>query len=339
MNTLNKAFIWILSLFVATFSGAQSYQGGSSSSSPQNLSASQGVSQSESLSKRKMQDQSKQKNQQQPRPHGDKLTQAERDRKDAFKDVEVTLSPMNDEQIDSIKELYRKVNRSSILREEVPPAPVFSSLMVDLQPGGSPPAIRLSAGYVSSVVFLDSTGAPWPIRAYDVGDPASFNIVWDSESKDQTSMSNTLMIQAMSLYKDGNLAVMLQGLNTPVMLSLIPGQKEVDYRVDVQIPGYGPFATEEKSTYVKETNPVLGTVINNISPPNSKILRVSGGRAKAWLFGDMMYVRTTLPIVSPAWVSVMKGASGTVSAYELPKSPVILVLDNGRLRTLTVEGF
>ena len=212
-------------------------------------------------------------------------------------------------------------------------------MLYDLQPGGSPPAIRLTSGYVTSVVFLDSTGAPWPIRAFDVGDPAAFNIMWNGKDVDKTSMSNTLLIQAMSLYKDGNLAVMLQGLNTPIMLSLIPGQHEVDYRVDIQVPGYGPFATEESSIYTKETNPALTAIVNNITPPGTKLLKVSGGSAKAWLFGDMMYVRTSLPVVSPAWVSVMKGASGTVSAYELPKSPVILVLDNGRLRTLTVEGF
>ena len=29
----------------------------------------------------------------------------------------------------------------------------------------------------------------------------------------------------------------------------------------------------------------------------------------------------------------------TVSAYELPKSPVILVMDNGRIRKLNVEDF
>ena len=258
---------------------------------------------------------------------------------EAFKDIETTLSPMSDEQMDKIKQLYRRVNKQSVLRDDVAPTPVFSSMMVDLQPGSSPAAIRVSPGYVSSLLFVDSTGAPWPIRAYDVGDPTAFNIVWNNADADETSLANTMLIQAMSLYKDGNLVVMLQGLNTPVILSLIPGQQEIDYRVDIQVPGFGPFAKPEESMYSKGTNPVLNTIINNISPPNSKLLKVTGGAAKAWLFGDTMYVRTNLPVVSPAWISTMKGASGNVSAYELPKSPVILVMDNGRLRKLTVEGF
>lgn len=261
------------------------------------------------------------------------------EQEEAYKDVETALAPLSDDQMTSIKELYRRVNRQSILRDEVAPTPTFSSMVVDLQPGGVPSAIRLAPGYVSSLLFVDSTGAPWPIRAYDVGDPTAFNIIWNNADTDESSLSNTLLIQAMSLYKDGNLVVMLQGLNTPVVLSLIPGQQEVDYRVDIQVPGFGPFAKAEASMYTKASNPVLNTVINNISPPNSKALKVSGGQAKAWLFGDMMYVRTSLPVVSPAWVSTMQGASGTISAYELPKSPVILVMDNGRLRKLTVEGF
>lgn len=258
---------------------------------------------------------------------------------EAYRDVETSLSPLNPEQLKSIKQLYRQINKLTILDEEVAPTPTFSSLVVDLQPGSSPAAIRVAPGYVSSLLFVDSTGAPWPIRAYDVGDPTSFNIVWNNSETDESSLANTLLIQAMSLYKDGNLVVLLQGLNTPVVLSLIPGQREIDYRVDIQVPGYGPFAKPEASHYQKATNPLLTSVINNISPPNSKPLKVSGGQAKAWAFGDMMYVRTNLPVVSPAWISTMKGASGTVSAYELPRSPVILVMDNGRLRKLTVEGF
>jgi intracellular multiplication protein IcmK len=261
------------------------------------------------------------------------------DSEEAYKDVETTLSPLSPDQLKSIKKLYRQINKLTILDEDVAPTPTFSSMVIDLQPGASPAAIRVAPGYVSSLLFVDSSGAPWPIRAYDVGDPTSFNIVWNNSASDESSLSNTLLIQAMSLYKDGNLVVMLQGLNTPVILSLIPGQKEIDYRVDIQVPGYGPFAKPEDNVYHKATNPMLSSVMNNIAPPNSKLLRVSGGQAKAWLFGDMMYVRTNLPVVSPAWVSVMKGASGTVSAYELPKSPVILVMDNGRLRKLTVEGF
>ena len=49
------------------------------------------------------------------------------------------------------------------------------------------------------------------------------------------SYANTLLLQAQTLYKTTNLVVMLRGLNTPVILELIPGQQQVDYRMDIQV--------------------------------------------------------------------------------------------------------
>ena len=46
-------------------------------------------------------------------------------------------------------------------------------------PGATPPAIRLAQGYVSSLVFVDSTGAPWPIASFDIGDPKGCQWVCD----------------------------------------------------------------------------------------------------------------------------------------------------------------
>ena len=265
---------------------------------------------------------------------------SEIEEQEAYESLERAMSPLSEGQIKSVRELFNRINRASSYKEAVPPAPTFSSVVVDLQPGGAPPAIRLASGYVSSLVFVDSTGAPWPIKAYDVGDPTSFNIVWNQDgSADPSSMSNTLLIQALSLYKDGNLAVVLQGMNTPIMLSLISGQGEVDYRVDISVPGRGPNARVGASDFTQASNPLLNQIVNNISPSNSKMLKVHGGKAKAWLFGDTMYVRTSLSVVSPAWISTMRGAGDTIQAYELPISPVILVMENGRLRKLTVEGF
>ncbi|WP_306686756.1 DotH/IcmK family type IV secretion protein [Candidatus Coxiella mudrowiae] len=48
-------------------------------------------------------------------------------------------------------------------------------MIVNLSPGATPPIIRLSSGFVTSLVFLDSKGAPWRIQACDLGDPNSFN--------------------------------------------------------------------------------------------------------------------------------------------------------------------
>ncbi len=250
----------------------------------------------------------------------------------AFEGVVDQLFPLTPEQIIRIRQMYQTNEYAQATTAGTPPKPTATSQFVNLSPGSTPPVIRLSQGFVSSLVFLDTTGAPWPISAYDLGDPSSFNIQWDKTS-------NTLMIQASKLYNYGNLAVRLKGLNTPVMLTLIPGQKAVDYRVDLRIQGYGPNA---KSMPMEEgippaANDLLLNVLDGVPPAGSARLTVSGGDARAWILNDKMYVRTNLTILSPGWIGSMTSADG-MHAYEMQKSPVLLVSWHGKVMQLKVEG-
>lgn len=250
----------------------------------------------------------------------------------AFESVTRTLFPLTPEQIIRLKQMYNTSEFAQASTAGTPPKPTATSQFVNLSPGSTPPVIRLSQGFVSSLVFLDSTGAPWPISAYDLGDPASFNIQWDKTS-------NTLMIQAIKMYNYGNLAVRLRGLNTPVMLTLIPGQKAVDYRVDLRVQGYGPEAatapTEEGLP--PSASDILLHVLDGVPPAGSLRLTVSGGDARAWLLNEKMYVRTNLTVLSPGWIGSMTSADG-MHAYEMQKSPVLLVSWHGKVMQLKVEG-
>ncbi len=269
-----------------------------------------------------------------PGADGLALTSSDNDVVDkmAFDGVTQQLFPLNPEEIIRLKQLYHTSEYAEAAPAGTPPKPTATSQFVNLSPGSTPPVIRLSQGFVSSLVFLDSTGAPWPISAYDLGDPSAFNIQWDKTS-------NTLMIQASKLYTYGNLAVRLRGLNTPVMLTLIPGQKAVDYRVDLRVQGYGPNA---KSMPMEEGIPpaasdILLHVLDGVPPDGSSRLVVSGGDARAWLLNDRMFIRTSLTILSPGWIGSMTSADGT-HAYEMQKSPVLLVSWHGKVMQLKVEG-
>ncbi len=250
----------------------------------------------------------------------------------AFQSVTRQMFPLSPEEILRVKQMYHTNEFAQASTPGTPPKPTATSQFVNLSPGSTPPVIRLSQGFVSSLVFLDSTGAPWPISAYDLGDPSSFNIQWDRTS-------NTLMIQSLKLYTYGNIAVRLKGLNTPVMLTLVPGQKAVDYRVDLRVQGYGPNA---KSMPTEEGLPpsassLLLHVLDGVPPPGSQRLTVSGGDARAWILDEKMYVRTNLTILSPGWLASMTSADG-MHAYELQKSPVLLVSWHGKVMQLKVEG-
>jgi intracellular multiplication protein IcmK len=250
----------------------------------------------------------------------------------AFSMLQKKLFPLKTKQV---LELHKKYNQSEYALAATPgtpPRPTATSQMVNLSPGSTPPVIRLAQGFVSSVVFLDSSGAPWPIVSYDLGDPAAFSIQWDKSG-------NTLMIQSKKLYTYGNLAIRLEKLNTPVMLTLVPGQKAVDYRVDMRVQGYGPNARNlpTGTGLPNHASNLLLKVLEGVPPNGSSRLMVKGGPAGAWVLGDRMFVRTRLTILSPGWVSTMTSADGT-HAYEMAKAPVLLVSWHGKVMQLKLEG-
>lgn len=252
--------------------------------------------------------------------------------KAAFGSMAQTMLPLSPEQIKQLHALFNQAQAAAATTPGTPPRPTISSQYVRLEPGATPTAIRLAEGYVTTLAFLDTTGQPWPVDNYDIGNPQAFNIQWDKKS-------NLLMIQATSLYSVGNLAIQLRGLETPVMLTLISGQKAVDYRVDLRIPGNGPNAKALLGRNLPESaNPNLLNILEGVPPVGNTTLKISGGPAQAWLVGNHLYLRTRLTLISPAWIATMSSPDG-MKAYEMPKTPVILGFEDGQSIQLKVEGF
>lgn len=252
---------------------------------------------------------------------------------EAFSKTVQNLMPLSPDQIKSLRKMYDNTQKATAAYPGTPPKPTSSTVSVDLSPGATPPVIRLQSGFVTSLVFLDSTGQPWPIIAYDLGDPDNFSI----QPSSPDGKSNTLMVQASNTYQSGNIAVMLKNQNTPIMLTLMPGQEAVDYRDDLRIPGLGPNAQPMVSGLPTTTNPQLVNFLDGVPPDGATELHIEGDQSQVWEYQGMMYLRTRNTLLSPSWISVMSSPDGT-NAYELTKAPVILVTKNGKMTQLKVEG-
>ena len=250
----------------------------------------------------------------------------------AFSNVLRTMMPLSPIQLQTLRRMFNINKRASVAFPGTPPKSTSTTILVNLSPGASPPVIRLRSGFISSLVFLDSTGQPWPIQAYDNGDPQAFNIQWDQQGNPAT-----LLVQSNGGYKNANIAVILQGNPTPLMLTFIPGQRAVDYRVDLRVPGLGPNASMNMGVMPSAISPQLLSVLNGVSPAGAKRLQVIGGAAEAWGLGGHLYLRTRLTLMSPSWIATMSSPDGT-HAYELMKSPVILASRRGCMVHLTIKG-
>jgi intracellular multiplication protein IcmK len=134
----------------------------------------------------------------------------------AFEGMLRSNMPMSPRQVIKLRQSIDLAQRASAVTANIPPKSVSSTLMINLAPGATPPAVRLSQGYVSSLVFVDSTGAPWPIASFDIGNPRAVNMQWDGKS-------NILLIQSVSPYISGDLVIRLIGLPTPITLELVSG--------------------------------------------------------------------------------------------------------------------
>ena len=145
--------------------------------------------------------------------------------------------PLSPQQVVKLRQQIDTAQRAAAIPPVIPPKPVSTTIMVNLAPGTTPPAIRLAQGYVSALVFVDSTGAPWPIAQFDIGNPKTVNLQWDGKT-------NIILIQAIAPYANGDIVVRLVGLPTPITLEIVSGQRVVDYRVDIHVSGIGPNTKE-----------------------------------------------------------------------------------------------
>lgn len=252
---------------------------------------------------------------------------------EAFKELLEKNFPMSPEQMKIYKEALDRYERA-LQYSPRNPDPIISTKTVSLDPGSSPVAIRIATGYVSTILFIDETGANWPIAAYDIGNKDDFNVQWDKKS-------NLLLIQGVKPYANTNLVIMLKGFDTPVIFNLVNDQHSVDYRLDLRIPKLGPNAKMPimQTELPDSADNELMSLLDGVPPRDNTQLIVHGGDAQAWLnsHGNLL-LRTRLTLLSPSYDSSLSSADG-MNVYKLSKTPLILAARDGEPVQLSIQGF
>lgn len=245
------------------------------------------------------------------------------------------IAPLNPKEI---LELRKELGaRSAAMTQPLEPTakPVRRVVRLDLSPGAAPEVIRTAHSQGSVITFLDAAGRPWPVVSADNFNPGGFDIATFGQS------GVSIGVKAATA-RAGNVAVLLEGLQTPVTLSVQTGQREVDYSVEFHIPKMLPGVAAPVGAAEQVLSLGAADLMNfllNTPPELARALVADSPLATAWQIApDRMIVRTGGAVASPAWQRRQSSAMG-VTVYDLPLTPVVLVAYEGQLMPVRLSGF
>lgn len=249
--------------------------------------------------------------------------------------IDAQLTPA---QTDRLKKMYLIKERAKAVPYVTPAKPVTRSLPLLLDPGLQPPTIRVSKGQLSNIVFSDNQGNPWMIK--DVGlNRDMFSDTRDASAAQGAETTNILTLEPRTVASYGSVSVRLKGLSTPVIFILTSGQKEVDMRVDVKVPGHNPDAPDTLAvTNMPAIDNLLANFLDGVPPRGAKKMKLSGAaNTEAWNYNGQTYLRSDGDVQYPAWLASGRSTSGkAVFRFEGVPSAITL-LKNGRAITVFIE--
>lgn len=257
---------------------------------------------------------------------------------DIFRGVLDTVMPLSPPQVKEIARDQDKIKRVRVANPGKMPTPISQSIKVSLAPGRAAHVVRLSANMVTNIVFTDVTGAPWPIKRLVLGNESAFGYPTGLEA----SVTNILPLYVIEEYGTSNLSVLLEGAAAPIVMTLLTGQKEVDFRLDMNVQGRGPNAkapvlsVNAQDTASAPTD--LVSILDGIPPAGSVALVSSDSEVQGWSLGGRVFVRAKMNLASPRALKAASSADGT-RVYEIQETPSLLFIANGNTTKVRLSGF
>ncbi|MEL7595413.1 DotH/IcmK family type IV secretion protein [Aeromonas veronii] len=253
----------------------------------------------------------------------------------AFDNVQTATMPLTPDQV---RELRKRMDEMEQAASEMPrfvPVQETRQVVVDLRPGSVSPVVRLWPGYITSLMFVDEVGQP--VYVMDVSQPTIagkeiFSIDWGKNKEQRTHI---IRMGPNSTYARGNISLQLNGVVSPVSLTVISGQRSVDDRVDLRIRGLNiPTSGIELPS---DADPDLLPVLSGITPQGATQLKTSSDFVSAWKKGAFLYLRVSGVHMSPAPLSMRVSADGT-QAVKVPLTTRVTVSIGGNRSMIRIEG-
>lgn len=237
-------------------------------------------------------------------------------------------------QYERLKGIFLERQQQRATPYVTPPKPITRTLLVNLDPGVSPPTLRLARGQQTSLVFSDVSGQPWFIekvsmnrQLFSDGKAVGAGQGGGAQAEPPT---NVLSIEALTPAAYGNVTVTLRGQSTPLIFVLTTGQQEVDMRVDAKVPGKNPDAEAEVTLQAAPSlDNALTYFLDGVPPATAKRLRVTGlDGAEAWVYEKNLYVKARANAQYPAYFGAARSTNG-ISVYRYVGVPKAATFTTG----------
>jgi len=228
--------------------------------------------------------------------------------------TEYQLGQLTPEQIYQLKTMQLEKDRITNNPYLRTPNPIVRSLAVSLNPGETPPVIRVSKNMLTSVVFTDNEGNPWYIEKVSLNRNQFSDQANASDGEGEVKLTNILTLEPTEAIAYGNVSITLKDKALPVILLLASGQVDVDVRVDARIPGRNPDAV-----YRPGISPIQMTAsidndalafLDGAIPSDAEPLISSDQSAQGWKFNNSLYVKTRMDLLHPNYMSRASTAEG-----------------------------
>lgn len=239
----------------------------------------------------------------------------------AFKDALDSLILLSPEEIEEVIKRAR-TNQQTVAKDRQVDL-ISRSFRVDLAPGARPPQVQLAFGHSTAITIIDSTGAPWPIRAMQAGDDAAVQL-----TDPQASNANILTVSPKVPFARTNMIATLEGVDTPLVVIFETGGSEANDSVTLQLDRPGPKAEAAIALPppMRPDDGLMRNLLDGVIPGGVQMVSVQGGDATAYRAGNRLFIRTQGTMRWPAPIAVSQGVD-KVKVYEVPPQPLMVVAD------------
>lgn len=210
-------------------------------------------------------------------------------------------------------------------------------IAVSVDPGSTPPLVRVRPGYVTAVSIVGKDGVAWPVVTVSSGADKVFSVDAPSlavgrgggeSTGGNGAPINLITVQPTYFGASTNIMLTLKGLDTPLILMAESDKPEggvVDSHVTLRLNRNSPDAPPPV-VIPPPPSPLdaqLLQFLENTPPKGAQVVSSGAPDIQVWRWNESVIVRSARTLILPGWIAAVKQDGYTV--YHLPPTDFITV--------------